>query len=172
MLQQKLVETKKKEEILRVKFEETRAEAVKSQRPIGASRIAGTRHQAAWRHERRAAEPDRIARSETKWTGSPRGGDRGTQSCDRSVSPKLTYVIIIDTSSAVSAQSLGLVTIFDALDDRFRSMEELQSRLGIAVLTVIQRLKDAGDHGIAGTWPCIRLLPHLNAKDSALCARH
>ena len=41
-----------------------------------------------------------------------------------------------------------LVTLLDAMDDRFRSVEEMQSRLGLPLLTMIQRLQAAGEDGI------------------------
>jgi capsular exopolysaccharide synthesis family protein len=39
-----------------------------------------------------------------------------------------------------SGAALGLVTLLDALDDRFRSVEEMQSRLGLPLLSMVQQL--------------------------------
>ena len=48
------------------------------------------------------------------------------------------------------AVALALVTLLDALDDRFRSVEEMQSRLGLPLLTMVQRLQAPESDGLAG----------------------
>jgi polysaccharide biosynthesis transport protein len=140
MLQQKLDESRKKEEILQAKFEETRTEAVNLSGQLAQvellerdiKRLGDMNdvllNQIASLDLRQNGQEVRVAViEEPKVTGSP-------------VSPKLSYVVFMTLICGFCA-SLGLVTIFDALDDRFRSMEELQNRLGVPVLTVIQRLK-------------------------------
>jgi len=140
MLQQKLGETRKKEDSLRVKFEETRGEAVNLSGQLAQvellerdiKRLGDMNdvllNQIASLDLKQNGQEVRVAViEEPKVTTTP-------------VSPKLTYVVILTLIGGFGA-SLGLVTVFDAMDDRFRSMEEMQNRLGVAVLTVIQRLK-------------------------------
>jgi polysaccharide biosynthesis transport protein len=140
MIQQKLDEARKKEEILNAKFEETRTEAVNLSGQLAQvellerdiKRLGDMNdvllNQIASIDLKQNGQEIRVAViEEPKVAASP-------------ISPKLTYTIILTFLGGFGA-TLGLVTIFDALDDRFRSMEELQNRLGTAVLTVIQRLK-------------------------------
>lgn len=56
------------------------------------------------------------------------------------VSPRLSMVAALVVLGGLGA-SLGLVTLLDALDDRFRSIEEMQSRLGLPILTMVQHLE-------------------------------
>ena len=57
----------------------------------------------------------------------------------RAVSPRLSIVAIMTLFLGVGV-SLGLVTLLDALDDRFRSIDEMQARLGLPLLTLVNRL--------------------------------
>jgi polysaccharide biosynthesis transport protein len=140
MLQQKLDECRKKEQILQARFEDARTEAINLSGQLAQvellerdiKRLGDMNdvmlNQIASLDLKQNGQDVRVAViEEPKVKTSP-------------VSPKLTYVVLITLFSGFGA-SLGLVTIFDALDDRFRSMEELQNRLGVPVLTVIQRLK-------------------------------
>ena len=140
MLQQKLDEARKKEEIMQAKFEQTRAEAVNLSGQLAQvellerdiKRLGDMNdvllNQIASLDLKQNGQDVRVAViEEPKVPASP-------------VSPNLTYVVILTLLGGFAA-SLGLVTVFDAMDDRFRSMEELQGRLGVSVLTVIQRLK-------------------------------
>ncbi|MGD0654540.1 MAG: polysaccharide biosynthesis tyrosine autokinase [Thermoguttaceae bacterium] len=140
MLQQKLLEVRKKEEILQAKFEETRAEAVNLSGQLAQvellerdiKRLGDMNdvllNQIASLDLKQNGQDVRVAViEEPKVSASP-------------VSPNLAYVVLFTLLGGFIV-SLGLVTVFDALDDRFRSMEELQNRLGVPVLTVIQRLK-------------------------------
>ncbi len=56
------------------------------------------------------------------------------------VSPRLGMVVVLTVLGGLGL-SLGLVTLLDALDDRFRSIEELQSRLGLPLLTMVHQLE-------------------------------
>ncbi|MGW8257551.1 MAG: GumC family protein, partial [Thermoguttaceae bacterium] len=144
---QKIDELKKKEEILKAKFEESRAEAIN---------LSG-----------------QLARVELLERDIKRLGDMNDillnklASLDLKQNGRDVRVTVIEEPKVVSAPiwprrgvvfflsiicgcfvALALVTILDALDDRFRSLEELQSRLGVAILSVIQRLKPAEATGL------------------------
>ena len=56
------------------------------------------------------------------------------------VSPQLRLVVLLAVLGGLGT-SLGLVTLLDVLDDRFNSVEEMQSRLGLPLLTMVQRLE-------------------------------
>ena len=55
------------------------------------------------------------------------------------VSPKLSFVIAAFFVGGLS-MACGLVMLLDSLDDRFRSVEEMQGRLGLPLLTMLQPL--------------------------------
>lgn len=140
MIQQKLDEARKKEEILKVKFEETRAEAVNLSGQIAQVELLE-------RDIKRLSDMNDVLLNQVASLDLKQNGQdvRVTVIEEPKVatspdSPRLTYIVILTLIGGFGA-SLGLVTIIDALDDRFRSMEEMQSRLGMNVLTVIQRLK-------------------------------
>jgi succinoglycan biosynthesis transport protein ExoP len=147
MLQQKLIEVIKKEEILQVKFEETRDEAVNLSGQLAQvellerdiKRLSDMNdvllNQIASLDLKQNGQDIRVAViEEPKVSASP-------------ISPKLPYVVLFVLLGGFCA-SLTLVTLLDTLDDRFRSMEELQNRLGVPVLTVIQRLKTPETAGL------------------------
>jgi polysaccharide biosynthesis transport protein len=58
-------------------------------------------------------------------------------------------VVIVATLLGGLLIAFGLVTLLDALDDRFRSMEEMQIRLGLPLLTMLQPTKLAESVGPA-----------------------
>jgi succinoglycan biosynthesis transport protein ExoP len=147
MLQQKLDESRKKEEILRAKFEETRAEAVNLSGQLAQVELLE-------RDIKRLGDMNDVLLNQIASLDLKQNGQEvrvavieEPKVATAPVSPKLLYVIVLTLAGGFGA-SLGLVTVFDALDDRFRSMEELQSRLGIAVLTVLQRLKTQAAVGL------------------------
>jgi polysaccharide biosynthesis transport protein len=61
--------------------------------------------------------------------------------------PNLHLVILL-TALAGLGTALGLVILLDALDDRFRSVEEIQSRLGLRLLAMIRQLHVAAETGL------------------------
>ena len=64
------------------------------------------------------------------------------------VSPRLSYVVLLSVVGGFGA-GLALVHLLDALDDRFRSLDEMQSRLGVAVLSMVQQMKSGETPGLA-----------------------
>jgi polysaccharide biosynthesis transport protein len=58
-------------------------------------------------------------------------------------------IVIVATVLGGLLIAFGLVTLLDALDDRFRSMEEMQTRLGLPLLAMLQPTKLAESVGAA-----------------------
>ncbi|MEN6405771.1 MAG: polysaccharide biosynthesis tyrosine autokinase [Thermoguttaceae bacterium] len=50
-------------------------------------------------------------------------------------------VVVVTTMMLGFGLAIGLVTLLDALDDRFRSIDEMQARLGLPLLSMIQQLQ-------------------------------
>ena len=63
------------------------------------------------------------------------------------VSPKLAHTILIALASGLGL-GLSLVYVLDILDDRFRSMEEMQTLLGVPVLAMVRELETSEEVGI------------------------
>ena len=63
------------------------------------------------------------------------------------VSPRLAHVALVSLAGGF-VLGLLLVHLLDALDDRFRSLEEMQNRLGLAVLSMIQQMKNSQTTGL------------------------
>ena len=63
------------------------------------------------------------------------------------VSPSLARTILIALASGLGI-GLALVYALDTLDDRFRSMEEMQTLLGVPVLAVVRELESSENTGI------------------------
>jgi capsular exopolysaccharide synthesis family protein len=73
------------------------------------------------------------------------------------VSPNSKFVLALTAFLGICA-SLLLVVVFDALNDRFRTLEELQNRLKITLLAVIWRLKPMAEKGLQAI--AIHATPH------------
>ncbi len=63
------------------------------------------------------------------------------------IAPKLANVALVSIAGGF-VLGLLLVHLIDALDDRFRSMEEMQDRLGLTVLSMVQRMKSSETKGL------------------------
>jgi len=63
------------------------------------------------------------------------------------VSPKLVQTILIALVSGLGL-GLGMVYVLDILDDRFRSLEEMQALLGVPVLAMVRELEMGDADGI------------------------
>ncbi len=65
------------------------------------------------------------------------------------ISPNLARVILMALTGGL-AVGLALVYVFDVLDDRFRSAEEMQARLDVTVLSMVRQLDGNDAEGIQG----------------------
>lgn len=140
MARQKLEESRKKEEKLQQCFEEARTEAINLSGQLAQvemlerdiKRLSGLNdvllNQIASLDLRQNGPDVRVAViEEATVKESP-------------VSPRLPLVAMITVMSGFGL-AIGLVTLLDALDDRFRSIDEMQSRLGLPLLAMIQQLQ-------------------------------
>jgi succinoglycan biosynthesis transport protein ExoP len=148
IIEQKLAEAKNKEKILQARFEETRSEAVNLSGQLAQVELLE-------RDIKRLSDMNDVLLNQIASLDLKHSGQEvrvavieEPKVINAPVSPRLSLVIFLTLSGGFAA-SLGLVTIMDALDDRFRSMEELQNRLGVPVLTVIPRLKPAESTGLS-----------------------
>lgn len=140
MVRQKLQEARSKEERLQASFERARAEAIELSGQLAqiemlerdVKRLSDMNEvllgQLASLDLRQSGQEVRIAViEEPVVTPTP-------------ISPRLGYVALL---SLAGGFGLGLVMVhlLEALDDRFRSLEEIQGRLGVSVLSMIQQIK-------------------------------
>lgn len=139
MVRQKLNKSRTQEEILNARFEETRAEAInlvgqlaQIEMLVGDVKRLTDMNEVLWKQ---------IASLDLKQNGQD---VRVTETeppviNNRAVTPRLSMVGILAIMGGIGV-SLGLVTLLDAMDDRFRSIDEMQTRLGLPLLTLVNRL--------------------------------
>jgi polysaccharide biosynthesis transport protein len=147
MVRQKLDEAKKKEEVLKNCFETARSEAVNLSGQLAAIELLEREvkrlkdmsnvlfNQIGSLDLRQNGQDVRVAVIEApKLKAAP-------------VSPRRSLVALAAILGGFFAAS-GLVMLLDALDDRFRSVEEMQGRLGLPLLTMIQPLEPPESTGL------------------------
>ena len=66
---------------------------------------------------------------------------------DRPISPRRAHVVLLVLFGGLGA-GLMAVYVLDILDDRFRSVEDLQRQLGVSVLSMIRQLKVSETTGL------------------------
>ncbi len=140
MVQQKLDESRKEEEILQARFEETRAEAINLSGQLAQIEMLE-------RDVKRLSDMNDVLLNQIASLDLKQNGQDVRVAvieepvvATSPVSPQLRLVALLAMLGGLGT-SLGLVTLLDALDDRFRSVEEMQSRLGLPLLTMVQRLE-------------------------------
>lgn len=147
MVQQKVDESRKKEAILKTRFEETRAEAINLSGQL--AQIEMLQRDVKRLGDMNDVLLNQIASLDLKQNGS----DVRVAVIEepvvvtKPVSPRLSYVVLLVAFGGFGV-ALSLVTLLDALDDRFRSVDEMQSRLGLPLLTMIQRLEASQKVGL------------------------
>lgn len=140
MVHQKLDTSRKEEEILNARFEDTRAEAINLSGQLAQIEMLE-------RDVKRLSDMNDVLLNQIASLDLKQNGQdvrvaviEEPKAANSPVSPRLGMVIILTVMGGLGV-SLGLVTLLDALDDRFRSIEEMQSRLGLPLLTMVHQLE-------------------------------
>jgi len=140
MVRQKLDEVRQKEAMLQARFEETRSEAIDLSGQLAevetlerdVKRLADMNdvllNQIASLDLRHSGQEIRVAVTQEPVVA------------DKPISPRLSYVALVSLAGGFGI-GLVLVHLLDALDDRFRSVEEMQRRLGVPVLSLVQQMQ-------------------------------
>ncbi|MEE9603048.1 MAG: polysaccharide biosynthesis tyrosine autokinase, partial [Thermoguttaceae bacterium] len=153
MVQQRLDEAVQLEASLGVTLKDARAKAVALNGQL--TKLESLEHDRQWLLNLRDALADRIANIElahdgqeirTALIGEPKV-------CQAPVCPSLSYVSLI-TMALSLALGLALVYVLDILDDRFRSVEELQGQLGLPVLAMVRQMNTTNGTGPAALQVC------------------
>jgi capsular exopolysaccharide synthesis family protein len=147
MVEQKLGEARELERALRVRFEQARDEAVQHNGQF--ARLEIIQHDLNWLRGLHDALSSRIANMDLKHEGAEVRTSllEEPKANDSPVSPNLRTVLVLVLVGGVGA-GLLLVCVLDVLDDRFRSLDELQRQLGAPVLTIIRHLDESDAAGL------------------------
>ncbi|MCR4412027.1 MAG: polysaccharide biosynthesis tyrosine autokinase [Thermoguttaceae bacterium] len=143
----KLDELRQQEEMFRSQYEEAQAAAVGLSQELAQVEIL--EHEL----ERLSALDDTLLNQITTLRLRQNGQEVRTALAqepvvdDNPVSPKLAYVALAVLAGGCVA-GLAAVQFFEVLDDRFRSIDELQERLGVPVLAMIQRFDPSEATGL------------------------
>jgi capsular exopolysaccharide synthesis family protein len=147
MLQQRLGEAWEQEQSLLRGFEQARQEAVNLNGELAKLEMA--EQDLKWLRELRETLLNQIASIDLK---QDQGGIRTAVVSEpviqqRPVSPRLS---LVGATCLACGLLIGLVLVFalDALDDRFRSPDELRAQLGIPVLAMVRRLENLATNGL------------------------
>jgi capsular exopolysaccharide synthesis family protein len=146
-LQQKLGEARELEGALGVRFAQARDEAVQHNGQF--ARLEIIRHDLQWLRGLHDALSSRIANMDLKHEGAEVRTSllEEPKANDNPVSPNLRVVLLMVVAGGVGA-GLLLVGVLDVLDDRFRSLDELQRQVGASVLTIVRRLDESEAGGL------------------------
>jgi len=147
MVRQKLLETKGLEESLQEKFNAARSEAIKLNGQL--TELEMIEHELEGHRRLHDVLVEQIAKTSLRG----KGPEITTKVVQRPVeaaapfSPNLRRVVAMAISAGL-AVGLALVYVLDTLDDRFRSAEEMQQRMGIPVLAMVRQLPGSDAKGI------------------------
>jgi succinoglycan biosynthesis transport protein ExoP len=148
MVRQKVEESRNKEAVLQAYFEQARAEAIDISGQL--AQIEMLERDLKRLGEMNDVLLNQIASLDVKQNGA----DIRVAVLDEPkvmlgpVSPRLKRIVFLALLCGFGA-SLGLVSLLDALDDRFRSVEEMQSRLGLPLMAAVHRLEPSAASGLA-----------------------
>ena len=147
IITQKLNEARQLEAAIQKKFDETKEKAIGLNGQL--ARLDIIEHDVKWLRNLHDVLLNRIASIDLKHEGpdirtalveEPTGGDTP-------IYPKLYSVLALSLACGL-AVGLALVCLLDVMDDRFRSLDELQRQLGIPVLTIIRQLQAGESSGL------------------------
>ncbi len=150
--QQKLAELRRKEQILQARFEQARSQAINLSGQMAQIELLD-------RDVKRLGNMNEVLLNQIAAIDLQQNGQDVRVTVteepvvnDAPVSPRLgrTALCAVVGSFLVA---LGLVTLMDTVDDRFRSLDELQSRLGLSVLSTIPQLPMPAEGGLESL-PC------------------
>jgi len=147
MVQQRLNEAWKLETSLQVKFEQAKAEAISLNAQLAHLEII--EHDLQWLRNLHDVLADRIANIDLKQDGQDvRTAVLQDPVIDnRPISPSLRNTCVLALLAGLTA-GLLLVYAIDILDDRFRSIEEMQGQLGVSALAMVRPLSVSETSGI------------------------
>ncbi|MCE5266743.1 MAG: polysaccharide biosynthesis tyrosine autokinase [Planctomycetaceae bacterium] len=138
-MQQKVDQSRREEQVLAARFEEARAEAINLSGQLAQVEMLE-------RDVKRLSDMNDVLLNQIAAIDLKQNGQEvrvavieEPQISKTPVSPRLSIVLVLVVLGGMGA-SLGLVTLLDALDDRFRSVEEMQGRLGVPLLSMVQQL--------------------------------
>jgi len=145
LVEQKLQEVWQREIALRRKYEQANAEAMQLNSQL--SRVESIKHEVEWLRKEHDALLDKIADIELLQDGQEVRTAVVQEPVEATdpVSPNLRHVILM---VLVGGLALGLASVYvlDILDDRFRSVEEIQNQVNVPVLAMVRQL-DAPEAG-------------------------
>jgi len=149
MVEQRLSETWQHETTLRQSFEQARAEAVNLNGEM--ARLEILEHDLHWLRDLRDVMLNQIASVDLRQDhGDIRTAVVSEPSLPRSpVSPKLSFVAGCCLLGGLLG-GLALIYALDALDDHFRSPEEMRSQLGVNLLAMVRDMPANAAEGLAG----------------------
>ncbi len=140
MVQQQLDQSRREEQILTARFEQARSEAINISGQLGQIEMLE-------RDVKRLGDMNDVLLNQIAALDLKQNGQEVRVAVieepamsARPVSPRLSLVAALVVLGG-SGAALALVTLLDALDDRFRSVEEMQSRLGLPLLSMVQQLE-------------------------------
>ncbi|MEN6459652.1 MAG: polysaccharide biosynthesis tyrosine autokinase [Thermoguttaceae bacterium] len=139
LVQQKLEQSRREEQTLSSRFEEARTEAINLSGQL--AQIEMLERDVKRLSDMNDVLLNQIAAIDLKQNGQEVRVaviEEPTISA-KPVSPRLSVVVVLVVLGGLGT-AIGLVTLLDVLDDRFRSIEELQGRLGLPLLSMIQQL--------------------------------
>ena len=147
IIRQKLAEARQKEQLLQTKFEETRTEAINLSGQLAQIELLE-------RDVKRLGDMNDVLLNQIASLDLKQNGQEVRVAVieepvvmETPASPRLRNLALLTIVGGFGI-ALGLVTLLDALDDRFRSVEEMQSRLGVPLLSMIQQLQTTAGGGI------------------------
>jgi len=147
MVRQRLGEARHKEQMLEAQFEEARTEAIELTGQLAQIEVLE-------RDVKRLGDMNEVLLNQLASLDLKQSGQEVRVAVTqepvvvaRPVSPRLSYVVLASLLGGF-AVGLVLVHLLEALDDRFRSFEEMQNRLGVAVLSMVQHMKSSETTGL------------------------
>lgn len=161
MLRQQLNEARQHEAVLDQRYQQAMAEAGNLNDQL--AQIEILEHDLTWLRDLHDVLLKRIADLDMKHEGPDIRTAIVSEPliCTSPVSPSLKRVALLVLTAGISV-GLMLVYVLDTLDDRFRSVEEMQQQLGAPVLTMIRPLPSSQYTGLES----LQVYSHPDASES------